>query len=492
MKTAIVWFRNDLRFRDNHALTVASESEQLLCVFCFDPRSFSSREYGGKRSFRYEKTGHHRARFIRESVEDLRTSLREMGSELVVRHGTPESVVPTLAAEIDASAVYFHTYPTVEEIAVERAVADRASEATPGIEIESFPGHTLYHPDDLPVAVNEIEDTFTAFRKGVEGSNAAVRPTVEPPTLPPSPTFPSGGLETGTIPTLTDLGVDSSTPDERAVLDFEGGETAGLDRLERYVWERDRLREYKKTRNGLLGSDYSSKLSPWLNLGCLSPRTVYEAVKRYERERVENESTYWLFFELLWRDFFQFQFAKHGSKLFEQGGIRRRDIDWRDDREGGDEDAESALERWKRGGTGIPFVDANMRELNESGFMSNRGRQNVASFLANDLGIDWRRGAAYFETHLVDYDPASNYGNWAYIAGVGNDSRNRSFDIVWQAERYDPDAAYVKYWLPELDGIPPEQAHEPWNLSPAEQNRYGVVIGEDYPKPIVRPSEKTD
>lgn len=118
--------------------------------------------------------------------------------------------------------------------------------------------------------------------------------------------------------------------------------------------------------------------------------------------------------------------------------------------------------------------------------MSNRGRQNVASVLANDLRIDWRKGAAHFETKLVDYDPASNYGNWAYIAGVGNDSRNRSFDVGWQAERYDPDATYVKYWLPELDGVPGEKAHEPWTLSPDEQERYGVTLGEDYPEPLTR------
>ncbi|MCO8255475.1 DASH family cryptochrome [Haladaptatus sp. AB618] len=496
METALVWFRTDLRARDNHALAAATEAERLCCVYCFDPRGFGSREYGGTNSFRYEKTGSHRTRFLRESVADLRTSLRELGSELIVRHDRPEAVVPELASAIDADFVSFQATSTPEERAVERTVTARLKRTETNPDVESFRGHTLYHPDDLPVPVARIEDTFTPFRRTVENSDATVRPTVEAPSaLPPIPevagtaaeadaSASAGALDPGEIPTFEALGVEPATQDERAVLRFEGGETAGLERLERYVWKRDRLQEYKETRNGLLGSDYSSKLSPWLNLGCLSPRTVYEAVERYERERVENESTYWLVFELLWRDFFQFQFEKHGTQPFERDGIRHRvDIHWRS---GTDGESEEELERWKRGETGIPFVDANMRELNETGYVSNRGRQNVASVLANDLRIDWRKGAAYFETKLVDYDPASNYGNWAYIAGVGNDSRNRSFDVGWQAERYDPDATYVKYWLPELDGVPGEKAHEPWTLSPDEQERYGVTLGEDYPEPLTQ------
>jgi len=125
--------------------------------------------------------------------------------------------------------------------------------------------------------------------------------------------------------------------------------------------------------------------------------------------------------------------------------------------------------------------------LAATGYLSNRARQNAASFLANDLRIDWRRGAAHFETELVDYDPASNYGNWAYVAGVGNDSRNRSFDVLWQAHRYDPDAEYVTTWCPELAGLPAEKAHEPWRLAADDRTRYGVELGADYPEPMVDP-----
>jgi len=211
---------------------------------------------------------------------------------------------------------------------------------------------------------------------------------------------------------------------------------------------------------------------------------VYEEVQRYEDERVSNEDTYWLVFELLWRDFFQFQFLKHGADLFTRSGIRGVEKRWREDRE--------AFRRWADGETGVPFVDANMRELNATGYMSNRGRQNVASFLADFLEIDWRMGAAYFESRLVDYDVCSNWGNWAYQAGVGNDSRDNYFYVPGQAERYDPEAEYVKHWIPELDPLPPEYAHHPWRMSDAEQAEYGVQLGLDYPAPTTDPDERYD
>ena len=470
-RTAVVWYRRDLRLHDHEPLVDAANADELLAVFVFDPREYGTARFGGRHSFSYEKTGPYRTRFRLEAVSDLRTRLRDAGSDLVVRVGSPEDVVAELAADVDADTVYAHTWPTAEERSVETALADRLAERD--VDFERTWGHTLSRPADLPTPIEEIDDTYTPFRKAVEADGLIGDPLPQP-SLPPSP-----AVDPGRIPTATELGVELATPDDRAVLGFEGGETAGFERLETYLWETDSLREYKETRNGLLGRDYSSKLSPWLNEGCLSPREVYAEVKAYEQRRVSNQSTYWLVFELRWRDFFQFQFAKHGTRFFTPGGIRQRTIEWRGDC--------TAFERWNRGETGIPFVDANVRELNATGYLSNRGRQNVASFLVNDLEVDWRLGAAYFETQLVDYDVASNYGNWAYIAGVGNDSRDRAFDVLWQAKRYDPDAEYVTRWLPELSALPAEFVHEPWRLSPAQQAEYGVTLGVDYPEPILRP-----
>jgi deoxyribodipyrimidine photo-lyase len=228
----------------------------------------------------------------------------------------------------------------------------------------------------------------------------------------------------------------------------------------------------------MLGANYSSKFSPWLALGCLSPRYIYEQIQQYETERVQNDSTYWLVFELLWRDYFRFVCTKHGDRIFRRSGLQGIDIAWKEDWQ--------RFDCWRNGTTGFPLIDANMQELAATGFISNRGRQNVASFLTKNLGIDWRMGAEWFESLLLDYDVCSNWCNWNYTAGVGNDARGfRFFNILKQSKDYDPDGKYVKHWLPALNKLPSSKVHEPWKLLPVEQQRFGVRLGVDYPKPLV-------
>jgi deoxyribodipyrimidine photo-lyase len=249
------------------------------------------------------------------------------------------------------------------------------------------------------------------------------------------------------------------------------------------LWETDFIKTYKETRNEMLGGDYSSKFSPWLAQGCLSPKIIYHELRKYEAERGANKSTYWLIFELMWRDFFRLMGKKHGNNIFRKGGTKEaKDLYWSEDR--------NLLEIWTNGRTGVPFIDANMRELNQTGFMSNRGRQNVASFLVHDLKLNWQMGAEYFESLLIDYDPCSNWGNWNYLAGVGSDPReNRYFNILTQAKRYDPDGTFVKYWLPELIEIPFSKVHQPDLLSFEEQNDFHVKLGADYPKAMINTSK---
>ena len=231
---------------------------------------------------------------------------------------------------------------------------------------------------------------------------------------------------------------------------FSGGQGAGRARLDEYVFGRALVANYKKTRNGLLGEAYSSKLSPWLANGSLSPRRAHEAVKTFEAQNGGNQSTYWLIFELLWRDFFRFQAMKVGRKLFLGGGIQGKQRDYRN--------ASQAFEGWASGKSGHPFIDANMVELARTGWMSNRGRQNAASWLVRDLDVDWRWGAAWFEHHLLDYDPCSNYGNWQYVAGVGHDPRgDRRFDPNRQAWTYDRKGRFVETWLPERQTQAPQR-----------------------------------
>jgi deoxyribodipyrimidine photo-lyase len=436
--TTVLLFRDDLRLHDNPTLVAATRDEEgFVPLYVFDERDYGETRYGT------EKTGGHRAWFVRESVEDLHSSLRDRGGDLAVQRGKTEDIVASLVDEYDVDEVVLQTKPATEEFERERSV--RESARSEGAGTRRFWTHTLHHINDFPTEPSRMQDTFTPWKNEIE-ANAEVRDTVETPEMFDTPTFDDE------IPTLAELDVEEPETDERAVLPFEGGETRAIERLEEYIWERDRLREYKETRNGLVGADYSSKLSAWLARGCLSPRRVYEEVKKYESERVSNKSTYWLIFELRWRDFFQFQFVKHGSDFFTPTGIRDVSRDWRGRGE--------RFERWRAGTTGVPFVDANMRELKATGYMSNRGRQNVASFLTDVLGVDWRLGAAYFEQELVDYDVCSNWGNWAYQAGVGNDSRDRYFNVLKQADRYDSDGEYVRRWVPEKEASP--NPHEPY------------------------------
>jgi deoxyribodipyrimidine photo-lyase len=463
----LLWYRNDLRLHDHEPLHQAHQQQTtIIPIYCFDPRQFDRTGFG------FPKTGAFRAQFLQQSVMDLRQSLRALGSDLLVYYGQPEQIIPKLVKTLTVSAVYYHQEVTSEELAVETALKQALAQLH--VPLKSFWGHTLYHPDDLPFDGRSIPEVFTTFRKQVE-KHSTVNPTFAvPDSLPPLP----AGIEVGTVPSLADLGVEPPLPEPRAVLSFKGGETAGQARLQQYFWQQDGLRRYKETRNGMLGADYSSKFSPWLALGCLSPRHIYEQVLHYEDQRIRNDSTYWLIFELLWRDYFRFICAKHGNKIFYPSGLRGLDIAWKQDWQ--------RFDQWREGKTGYPLVDANMRELATTGFMSNRGRQNVASFLTKNLGIDWRMGAEWFESLLIDYDVCSNWGNWNYTAGVGNDARGfRFFNITKQANDYDPQGQYVKHWLPELEAIPSRQVHEPWKLSVAEQKQYGVRLGVDYPNPIV-------
>ncbi|NJR41114.1 MAG: DASH family cryptochrome [Leptolyngbyaceae cyanobacterium CSU_1_4] len=463
----LLWYRNDQRLHDHSPLDQALLAQPLYLIplYCFDPRHFS------KTAFGFPKTGAFRAQFLLESVADLRQGWRSRNSDLLIRMGKPEEIIPELVKALSLTQVYFYQEPMAEEKAIERSL-ERALKPL-GVEIKTFWGHTLYHPNNLPFKVNELPELFTSFRKEVEKSSRVQPALPAPSQVPPLPV-----VEVGDLPKLSELNLETPELDDRAVLKFQGGESAAIARLKQYFWQQDHLKVYKETRNGMKGADYSSKFSPWLSLGCLSPRYIYEQVKTYEKERVCNDSTYWLIFELLWRDYFRFIAAKHGDRLFHAPGLQGISIPWKQDRQ--------KFECWCLGKTGFPLVDANMRELAKTGFMSNRGRQNVASFLTKNLGIDWRMGAEWFESLLIDYDVCSNWGNWNYTAGVGNDARGfRFFNIIKQSKDYDPQGEYIKHWLPELARIPAPKVHEPWKLLPIEQERFAVKIGTTYPAPIV-------
>ncbi len=428
IQTALVWFKTDLRIEDNETLLKAvSKSEKVIPVYCFDESHFATTPYG------FHKTGSFRTQFLLESLQNLDANLRALGSGLIVVKGKPEIEIPKLVQDYKVQKVFAKREVAFEEKQTEKKVQSELFKLR--CELETFSTSTLYHAEDLPFSIKDIPDVFTNFRKKTEKESIIRKPFAAPKQINSPEILPVK------LPTLESLGLTKVSIDSRAALHFKGGETEAIQRLHHYFYETQCLSSYKDTRNGMLGANYSSKFSAWLALGCISPRYIYAEVKQYETKFGANDSTYWLIFELLWRDFFRFMFKKHQTKFFLFAGIKTDKVNSKSLNE-------KLLSQWIKGATSSDFVNANMIELQLTGFMSNRGRQNVASYFCNELNMDWRIGAAYFEQQLIDYDVCSNWGNWAYLAGVGNDPRgHRYFNVEKQAADYDKKMEYRKYWL---------------------------------------------
>jgi len=472
-----MWFRKDLRLHDNPALAAACKADHILPVWILPQRELEPNPLlrGVLGSDAPAKMGPGRQWYQQSALNDLQDSLRSKRLGLVVQHGHPAALITALCEAYGITDVYTTELPGTEEIddldAVEQALESMQ------IRLHVYESHTLYHPEDLPFPLEAMPDVFTPFRKKIE-KYAEIRD--ETPIVTSFPAFPEF---TGTDDRLRldhllkdhiELPGAGQVYHYKSAMPAEGGEQSALKHLQRYIWDDQRIRTYKETRNGLIGKEYSSKFSGWLAVGALSARHIYRHVKLFEQQVTSNESTYWLIFELLWRDFFQFLMLKYEGQLFTLSGIGNEpavllpagdglaaaDNDFGVGRSGRQSDQTrdvfgfhrdaDALRQWIQGRTSSDFVNANMVELKMTGFMSNRGRQNVASWLAKSATIDWRWGAAWFESHLHDYDVASNWGNWAYVSGVGTDPRNRVFNVERQAEMYDAKGAYRRRWMDEL------------------------------------------
>ncbi len=417
MKKVLIWFRNDLRIHDHEALFTAShEGAEILPVFI--------KEHPIKRNapFFINGVSHFRTTFLDESLQDLDDSLRAYGGSLLIKDGNVVDVIADACERFGITEVYSSVEYAYDEVIIQEQVDVMLS--SKGIKFRMFHNGNLIHPSDLPFDISELPDLFTHFRKKVEES-LIIRKCFPKPKE---------------IRFLKFHNENDLQHHEQINTLFKGGESEGLKRLNYYVHEQKLILNYRESRNGLLGMDYSSKFSAWLANGNLSARKIYEEIKSFENKVEKNDSTYWMIFELLWRDFFRLVMMKFGNKLFQRSGLKSVE-------KAGVLDLKR-LNLWCRGNTGEPFIDANMIELKQTGYMSNRGRQNVASYLVHNLGLDWRLGASYFEEMLVDYDVYSNWGNWAYLAGVGNDAReSRAFNPIRQSQMYDPDGEYVRFWL---------------------------------------------
>ncbi|KUI58965.1 Putative cryptochrome DASH, mitochondrial [Cytospora mali] len=536
----IYLLRHDLRLSDNpvfHRLATQADHgfTHLLPVYIFPAQQIqvsgfikdgSPSPYPEARATvsKVWRTGPHRAKFIAESVWDLKESLESVGSGLIARVGLVSDVVEDLIDGLHQKQEHVGAVWMIGEEGVEeRREQDDVSAICEklGAEFLLWDDEKYYVDDrDVTTPINEIPDVFTTYRKSIEPLKSRPRATLPRPTkgeLPPMVEASNIPAQKGpfTMPTqyeeveeallspvkdfLPDLpsypdGAESAHP-------FQGGETAAFERL-RHLIKEGFMHSYKETRNGLVGSAYSTKLSGFLAQGCITARQVHHELLKYEDgtdpdyehakgfKEGENEGTSAVRFELLWRDYMRLCTKKFRHRLFRVEGFRGYESE-----EGGDasakkqkwktankddalpdqkpspEEVAEIIQRFYAGTTGMGLIDASQRELLHTGYTSNRARQNVASFLSKHLGIDWRYGAEWYEMLLVDYDVSSNWANWQYVAGVGNDPRGeaRIFNPVKQAFEYDKEGTYVKTWVPEVKSLERYENVFQVSTTPAEE-----------------------
>jgi len=282
-KTILVWFKNDLRLTDNETWFRACEQgDTVIPVYVFDPRQFQKHPLG------FPRTGSFRSNFLIESVSAQKNNLRQAGSDSLIKIGLPEFIIPELVANLNVSSVYTSKEVTNEEVGILETIKQKLEANR--VDVKEFWTSTLIHYEDIPWPIKRLPDMFTQFRKEVE-RESSVRPLF---ALPEVKRFPA--MQTDPLPTLEQLGITPYITDARSVINYSGGEEAAQNRVQEYIWEKDLLRQYKETRNGLIGENYSSKFSVALALGCISPKFIYNEVKKYEAHRIKNDSTYWLIF----------------------------------------------------------------------------------------------------------------------------------------------------------------------------------------------------
>ena len=407
-KRILVWFRNDLRLHDNEMLVEAiAKSDSILPVYFFDPHYFQPS------IFETDKTVAHRAKFLLESVAALRRAFQQLGGDILLMKGSPEELMAKLVEDYEISEVYHHREVAPEETLISTKVEDLLWKLK--INLKHFIGHTLYNKEDLPFPIKDIPDVFVQFKKKTE-RDAIVKSCF----LSPEEISFVENEDWGVLPSLEDLGFDPaiSVPEQS----FSGGEDAGLQHLKVLLEEGADI-YLKPVKQSADKPGFSSRLSGWLSLGCLSPRKVYWLVKEAEAAFGGNTNFNQILLGLLWRDYFRFMFKKHGIEFFQDPDFEKELFSVADNEN-------PALQKWKAGNTGHAMVDKYMHELNESGFISHSGRLLVATFLVHVLKVHWTNGAVYFEDKLIDYAPASNWGNWANVAGVGKDAKSKNtFDL---------------------------------------------------------------
>ncbi len=454
MTVSIWWVRRDLRLTDNEALSAAlAAAEQVTPVFVLDERLLHSRYVGEKRTA-----------FLLDGLRCLDADLRRVGSRLLVRRGDPAAVIPQLCRETSAAAVYAQRDDS--PFAVRRDAAVRSALSVPlhlMAGVTAHPPESVHKDDGSPFIMQApFAKRWRSFGPLRRGDLLPTPQVIRTPAAPRGESIPAAPALPSSVP-------------------FAAGEEAGRRRLAAFTaGDAAPVFRYAELRNQP-ALDATSQLSPYLRWGMVSPRlaavSAYEAIERAAPDGAKGADS-WLA-ELIWREFciaILHHFAHVRSGSFKP---QMDNIAWRDD--------DADFRAWCEGRTGYPVVDAAMRQLVTEGWMHNRCRLITASFLVKDLLIDWRRGEQFFMQHLIDGDPAANNGNWQWVAGSAADAAPpfRVFNPALQAQKFDPDGAYVRRWLPELARVPARFIHQPWLMAKSEQTKAHCILGEDYPPPVV-------
>jgi len=460
LRTALVWFHRDLRLTDHPALREAAErAETVVPVFV------------GRSDEADWSPGPAKQWWRARSLRRLRSDLRGEGLDLVVRRGPPPPTLRELADETGADALFFHEthVPVGLDAAVEETLTDS------GVETHRSRSRLLHDPSEIRTTSGGPYHVFTPFwnkfrdvvEVGAPGDAPDLGPQLAPDGWPDS-------VE------LDRLGPDSGTFDPPLGDHWTPGESAAKRRLEAFA--EDLVGDYEEARDRP-DVDGSSRLSPRLHFGELSPRYVWDRIRRSGREGTESEQVEAYLREIAWREFSYHLMVHYPETVEEPLRDKYADFPW--------ETNAASLERWKRGETGYPLVDAGMRQLRETGWMHNRVRMVVASFLTKDLLIPWQQGAEWFWERLVDADLPNNTMGWQWAAGCGADAQPffRIFNPVSQSERHDPEGDYIRRWVPELADLPDDALHEPWESDPSTLREAGVDLGSTYPEPIVDHAE---
>ncbi|NLE99931.1 MAG: deoxyribodipyrimidine photo-lyase [Anaerolineales bacterium] len=461
MGTTLWWIRRDLRLADNQALAAAlAQSAHVLPVYVLDPHILESAHVGPTR-----------VAFLFGGLRQLDAQLRGCGSRLVVRCGIPADELAKLVTEAGADAVFaeedFSPYARERDAQVRQRLQNSTGRSVP-LELRGRPTvqppQAMLKDDGTPYVV------FTPFSRRWK---ALPRPDAGTLERPPQHISTPSGVASLPLPDApTGAAAAPFPPGEaearRRLTEFAEGATPAI---YRYAQERDRL-----------ALPATSLLSPYLRFGMLSARqaavTAFEAIAQAPDGEARRSAAVWLD-ELIWREFYV-------SVLYHFPEVRQhsfrpqyREMAW--------DNNEAAFDAWCEGRTGYPLVDAGMRQLRATGWMHNRARMVVASFLTKILLIDWRWGEQYFMQQLVDGDPAANNGGWQWSAGTGTDAAPyfRIFSPTAQGQRHDPDGAYVRRWVPELQGVPAGFVHEPWKMDRDAQRATGCTVGVDYPERLI-------